>query len=97
VSYIREIDPNSSSEFSQSQLMFDTINGTIVPMKEATKKPSLCPKIPPGLHGPVKAVTDNVPDTMEELEKLFPYLAPGGVFRPMECVSRHQVLISRTF
>jgi hypothetical protein len=51
----------------------------------------LCPMIPPGLHGTVKAITADVPETFEEIEALFPYLMPGGRHRPSECNSRCQI------
>jgi hypothetical protein len=76
-----------------SQMMSDGNNGTIVPPFHADPKLPLCPMIPPGLHGTVKTVTNDVPDTMEELEKLFTYLEPGGRFHPTECTSRHRVAI----
>ena len=49
--------------------------------------------IPPGLHGTIKTITNEVPSTMEEIEAIFPYLAPGGRFQPTECTSRHRVAI----
>jgi beta-1,4-galactosyltransferase 1 len=49
--------------------------------------------IPPGLHGTVKTITNEVPGTMEDLEAMFPYLSPGGRFHPAECTSRHRVAI----
>ena len=69
-------------------------NGTaaIAPYHSDPKLPK-CPMIPPGLHGTVKTITVDVPDTMEELESLFPYLLPGGRFHPEECTARHRVAI----
>ena len=52
-----------------------------------------CPMIPPGLHGTVKVITDDVPP-MADIEKKFKHvLEPGGRFRPETCTSRHRVAI----
>jgi len=68
-------------------------NGTSRPRFFADPKLPLCPMIPPGLHGTIKTITNEVPNTMEEIEGLFPYLSPGGRYRPGECNSRHRVAI----
>ena len=70
-------------------------NGTMVTARpfQADPKLPLCPMIPPGLHGTVKTITNDVPETLEELESVFPDLFPGGRFHPSECTSRHRVAI----
>ncbi len=77
------------------QQMTSEQNGTITnrPIFHADPKLPQCPMIPPGLHGTVKTITNEVPGTMEDLETMFPYLSPGGRFHPAECTSRHRVAI----
>lgn len=52
---------------------------------------SLCPPIPPNLTGPVKVLKDS--PSLDELEKKFPMLEPGGHYRPQECQARDRVAI----
>eukprot|EP00095_Tigriopus_kingsejongensis_P011727 maker-scaffold213_size254208-snap-gene-1.27 protein:Tk11727 transcript:maker-scaffold213_size254208-snap-gene-1.27-mRNA-1 annotation:"beta- -n-acetylgalactosaminyltransferase bre-4" len=52
-----------------------------------------CPMIPPDLHGPVKVNVLNVPESMGEIEQLYPHLSWGGRARPDHCTSRHRVAI----
>lgn len=70
-------------------------NGTDTTRPRFLADPKLpqCPMIPPGLHGTIKTVTNEVPGTMEEIESIFPYLDPGGRYHPTECTSRHRVAI----
>ncbi|XP_063243395.1 beta-1,4-N-acetylgalactosaminyltransferase bre-4-like [Bacillus rossius redtenbacheri] len=50
-----------------------------------------CPAIPPDLQGPVKVVTEAPP--LEELERMFPSLLPGGRYRPSSCRARDRVAV----
>ncbi|VDK84005.1 unnamed protein product [Onchocerca ochengi] len=50
-----------------------------------------CPATPPGLVGPIKVWYDK--PTFEEIERLNPYLEPGGHGKPKNCLSRHRVAI----
>ncbi|XP_021922372.1 beta-1,4-N-acetylgalactosaminyltransferase bre-4-like isoform X3 [Zootermopsis nevadensis] len=52
---------------------------------------SLCPPIPPNLNGPIKVLKDS--PSLEELEKMFPLLEPGGHYHPEECQARDRVAI----
>ena len=78
---------------NQNWTVTSEANGTSRPRFFLDSKLPLCPMIPPGLHGTVKTVTSDVPDTFEEIEALFPYLSPGGRNHPGECNSRHRVAI----
>lgn len=50
-----------------------------------------CPVTPPGLVGPIKVWYDE--PTFEEIERLNPYLEPGGHGKPKSCQSRHRVAV----
>lgn len=50
-----------------------------------------CPVTPPGLVGRIKIWYDE--PTFEEIERLNPYLEPGGHGKPRSCLSRHRVAI----
>ncbi|CAJ0593592.1 unnamed protein product [Cylicocyclus nassatus] len=51
----------------------------------------LCPITPPNLVGPIRVWMDS--PSMAKLQKLYPYLEPGGHGQPKECRSRHRVAI----
>ena len=76
---------NLSKIWITAEYLYTVVNLFVLNLK--------CPMIPPGLHGTIKTITNEVPSTMEEIEAIFPYLAPGGRFQPTECTSRHRVAI----
>lgn len=51
----------------------------------------LCNDTPPGLVGPIRVWLDG--PSVEELEKLYPKLEPGGHGKPEHCIARHRVAI----
>ncbi|KAJ9581817.1 hypothetical protein L9F63_003886 [Diploptera punctata] len=51
----------------------------------------VCPPVPPNLIGPIKVAKES--PSLEELEKKFPLLEPGGRYRPRECQARDRVAI----
>ncbi|XP_075745833.1 beta-1,4-N-acetylgalactosaminyltransferase bre-4-like isoform X2 [Rhipicephalus microplus] len=53
--------------------------------------PEMCPPVSPNLIGYIEPKL-NV-SSLDAVEAEFPYLMPGGHFRPKECTSRHRVAI----
>lgn len=50
-----------------------------------------CPIKPPNLLGPIKVWFDE--PKFEELERIYPYLEPGGHGKPKNCLARHRVAV----
>lgn len=57
----------------------------------SNKSIELCPLVPPNLVGRLK-VLQQVP-SLEDIEKNFTHIMPGGRFKPKECLARHRVAI----
>ncbi|CAN7976789.1 unnamed protein product [Ixodes persulcatus] len=57
----------------------------------SNKSLELCPLVPPNLVGR-RNVLQEAP-SLEEIEKSFTHIMPGGRFKPKECLARHRVAI----
>ena len=53
---------------------------------------SLCPMIPPNLHGRFPVVVTDVP-SMDDMSEMFPMLELGGRWSPQDCRAKHKVAI----
>jgi len=53
---------------------------------------TLCPMIPPDLHGRFPVVVNDVP-SMDDMSEMFPMLELGGRWKPENCQAKHKVAI----
>lgn len=60
-------------------------------MRAQNENLQLCPMTPPALVGPIKVWMDA--PSFAELERLYPFLEPGGHGMPTACRARHRVAI----
>lgn len=83
--------------------VINNINTTRTSFKARTGRPqqpatteklnsTLCPMIPPNLHGRFPVVVNDVP-SMEEMSEMFPMLELGGRWKPEKCQAKHKVAI----
>jgi len=75
--------------------LFHNVSSDLSGAKNASGQMPSCPLIPPGLHGPIKAVTSlsDVPEMTVMESEMFPGLRIGGRYSPPHCKARHKVAI----
>jgi len=59
---------------------------------EQSLNTTLCPMIPPNLHGRFPVVVSDVP-SMDSMSEMFPMLELGGRWKPLDCRAKHKVAI----
>ncbi|VDM52386.1 unnamed protein product [Angiostrongylus costaricensis] len=64
---------------------------TSYPFTSQSSSLKLCPLVPPRLVGPIRVWMDS--PSFSALQKLYPYLEPGGHGQPKNCRSRHKVAV----
>ncbi|KAG0428688.1 hypothetical protein HPB47_024342 [Ixodes persulcatus] len=92
------------SRMFESSLILDSLIGGVARTGNGTsvgntsemavssnKSLEFCPLVPPNLVGPIK-VLQQAP-SLEEIEKNFTHIMPGGRFKPKKCLARHRVAI----